>query len=151
LARRGPIRVALAVENDLILSGVRSALAPVPNIALVGKTRDSATLMNLIETTQPQVLVVGSYFGATAGWDFVAQILFQHPDVRVLVLGAANDDNALRGMLAAGALGYLTLDAAPKVVVAAVRAVARGDTSLARWCKHGSRCWWLKPNRLLRR
>ena len=49
---------------------------------------------------------------------------------RVLALSAHDDDRYVRGMLDAGALGYLLKDAAPDVLYNAIRAAARGESVL---------------------
>ncbi len=60
---------------------------------------------------------------------------------RVLALSAYTDDAAIRGMVEAGAVGYLLKEEAPAAIVEAVRAAARGEgrwsaavaSKLARW------------------
>ena len=47
--------------------------------------------------------------------------------VRVLALSAYDDDRYVRGMLEAGAVGYLLKEEATGVVVAAVRGAVRGE------------------------
>jgi RNA polymerase sigma factor (sigma-70 family) len=47
--------------------------------------------------------------------------------VRVLALSSYDDERYVRGMLEAGAVGYLLKDEAPETIVAAVRAAARGE------------------------
>jgi DNA-binding NarL/FixJ family response regulator len=48
--------------------------------------------------------------------------------VRVIALTASVDEARLMGALSAGATGYVRKDADPEVLLAAVRAVARGKT-----------------------
>jgi DNA-binding NarL/FixJ family response regulator len=45
----------------------------------------------------------------------------------VLALSSYDDDRYVRGMLEAGAVGYLLKEEAPETIVAAVRAAARGE------------------------
>ncbi len=47
--------------------------------------------------------------------------------VRVLALSAYADEAYVRGMLAAGARGYLLKEEAPAVIVAAVRGASKGE------------------------
>ena len=47
--------------------------------------------------------------------------------VRVLALSAYDDERYVRGMLEAGAVGYLLKEEAPETIVAAVWAAARGE------------------------
>jgi DNA-binding NarL/FixJ family response regulator len=52
--------------------------------------------------------------------------------MKVVVLTAYDDDAYVRGLVAAGAVGYVLKDEAPETVVRAIRAVAQGDT----WFSH---------------
>jgi RNA polymerase sigma factor (sigma-70 family) len=69
--------------------------------------------------------------------------------VRVLALSAYDDDRYVRGMLEAGAVGYLLKEEAPETIVAAVRAVARGErlwtteqfARARRWRKEVQELW----------
>jgi DNA-binding NarL/FixJ family response regulator len=61
----------------------------------------------------------------------VARRLFDvGSDVRVLALSAYNTPAFVRGMLEAGAAGYVTKDQEPALITEAVRGVARGE---GRW------------------
>ena len=50
------------------------------------------------------------------------------PAVKVIALTASIDEARMMGALRAGAVGYVRKDAEPEVLLAAVRAVARGKT-----------------------
>jgi NarL family two-component system response regulator LiaR len=60
----------------------------------------------------------------------IRSVLERAPAVRVIALTASVDEARMVGALRAGAAGYVRKDADPEVLVAAVRAVARGKTYL---------------------
>jgi DNA-binding NarL/FixJ family response regulator len=54
------------------------------------------------------------------------------PALKVLVLSAYDDDAYVRGVVGAGAVGYLLKDEAPDVVMHAIRTVMEGGTWFSR-------------------
>jgi two-component system response regulator NreC len=61
-----------------------------------------------------------------SGLDLLPTLLYEHPEVRVLVLSMQDDPQYVRRAFAEGASGYVLKDAADTEVVAAIREVARG-------------------------
>jgi DNA-binding NarL/FixJ family response regulator len=64
------------------------------------------------------------------GIEATRRICKDHPDVRVLMVTAHDDDEYVRGAVEAGAAGYLSKTAPGRRLVEAVRAVAAGTTVL---------------------
>ena len=60
-----------------------------------------------------------------------ARVAAEAPETAVLVLTTYADDESILGALRAGARGYLTKDAGRAELAAAVRAVARGQSTFA--------------------
>ena len=67
--------------------------------------------------------------GGIDGIETTRRILERAPPVnRVIALTASTDEARMMGVLRAGAAGYVRKDAEPEILLAAVRAVARGKT-----------------------
>jgi DNA-binding NarL/FixJ family response regulator len=64
------------------------------------------------------------------GIEVARRLTRDHPDVRVLMVSAYDEDEYVRGALEAGAAGYLSKTAPGKELVQAVRAVASGTSVL---------------------
>ena len=62
------------------------------------------------------------------GIESLLQFRRQHPDCRVVVVTAVDDEVSVRGALAAGASGYIPKTSRPSLVVNALRLVAEGGT-----------------------
>ncbi|MEW6233175.1 MAG: response regulator, partial [Chloroflexota bacterium] len=63
-----------------------------------------------------------------AGVEVAAEVQRRGLPTRILALSAYRDEKYVQGMIAAGAVGYLVKEEAPGVIVAAVRAAARGES-----------------------
>jgi NarL family two-component system response regulator LiaR len=86
-------------------------------------------LLLRIHEWQPQVVLQDLLLpGGIDGIETTRRIMESAPAVKVIALTASTDEARMMGALRAGAVGYVRKDAEPEVLLAAVRAVARGKT-----------------------
>ena len=121
------IRVLLADDHPALRLGLRVLLERALDIELVGEAESGDAALELVETLQPDVAVLDCELPAMDGNEVAAAIRQRGWPVRVLALSAYDSERYVWGMLDAGAVGYLLKDEAPETIVAAVRAVARGE------------------------
>jgi DNA-binding NarL/FixJ family response regulator len=127
----GKIRVVIADDHPVVRAGIAGLLEKQPDLQVVGEIGEGAQVEPLAALWQPDVLVLDV---AMPGLDPVAttrRLKEQHPALNVLVLTAYDDEAYVTGLLAAGATGYLLKEEALDTLVAAVRAVARGQSWLS--------------------
>ena len=125
------IRVVLADDHPVVRAGVRTFLEKEPDLQVVGEIALGSEVETLTSHWQPDVLVLDVNM---PGLDPVAatrRLKEQVPTLRILVLTAYDDDAYVTGLLAAGAMGYLLKEEALETLVAAIRAVARGESWLS--------------------
>jgi len=120
------IRVLLVDDHPALRLGLRVLLERAPDVELVGEAENGAEALALIETAQPDVVVLDCELPEVEGVDVAREIRRRNLPACVLALSSYDDERYVRGMLKAGAVGYLLKDEAPSVIVAAVRAAARG-------------------------
>lgn len=122
------VRVLLVDDHSTVRAGVRRALEADPDIEVVAEGADADEALRLAALTRPDVAVLDVNLPGRSGAE-VAQLL-QGTGIRVLAFSAHSGRGFVRAMLAAGAAGYLTKDRPDAELVAAVKAVARGE---GRW------------------
>ncbi|RLC98281.1 MAG: DNA-binding response regulator [Chloroflexi bacterium] len=121
------MRVLLADDHPALRLGLRVLLERAPDVELVGEAEDGEEALALIEKLQPDVVVLDCELPEMEGVEVAQEIRRRDLPVRVLALSSYDDERYVRGMLDAGAVGYLLKDEAPQAIVAAVRAAARGE------------------------
>jgi DNA-binding NarL/FixJ family response regulator len=126
-----PIRVLVADDQAIVRDGLVTVLDLLPDIAVVGEAADGEQACRLVAETSPDVVLMDLRMPVLDGAAATARIVAEHPDTAVLVLTTFADDASVMGALRAGARGYLTKDASRAEVAAAVRSVARGQTTLS--------------------
>jgi DNA-binding NarL/FixJ family response regulator len=87
--------------------------------------------VQLVTALRPDVLVIDLAMPGMDGLEATRRSFSVAPRTAVLVLSAHEDEPYVRAMLEAGARGYLSKSARGHELVAAVRAVAAGETVLS--------------------
>jgi DNA-binding NarL/FixJ family response regulator len=125
------IRVVVADDQAIIRDGLVTVLSLLPDIEVVGEAADGAVAVELAVRERPDVVLMDLRMPVLDGVGATERIVREAPDVAILVLTTYADDESIFGALRAGARGYLTKDAGRAELAAAVRAVARGQSTFA--------------------
>jgi DNA-binding NarL/FixJ family response regulator len=124
------IRVVVVDDHALHRDGTRQILEAHPDIQVVGEAISGEIALALVNQLRPDVVLLDVRLPGMNGIEVAAQLTRDHPDVRVLMVSAYDEDEYVRGALEAGAAGYLSKTAPGKELVQAVRAVAGGASVL---------------------
>jgi len=126
------LRVLLADDQDLVRHGFRLILEAEHDIEVVAEAADGATAVGLVATTRPDVALLDVRMPELDGLETARRVLEQPGNrTRVLMLTTFDLDEYVYEALRIGASGFLLKDTPPERLAAAVRAVARGESSLA--------------------
>jgi two-component system, NarL family, invasion response regulator UvrY len=122
------IRLMLVDDHTIVRVGFRMLLqAAATDIEVVAEADNGEEALALLETVQPDVLVLDLSMPGMSGLEVLRRLRARHSRLRVLVLSAHEDSAHPRRVLAAGAMGYLSKRGAPEALVDAVRRVAAGQ------------------------
>jgi len=119
-----PRRVFILDDHTVVRAGVRLLLDDEADLVVVG---ESASVADFV--AQPvayDVVVADLILPDASGEEVVTAVRGHAPAANVLILSMVGDVNAAALALRAGAVGYLTKDAAALELVDAVRSVAEG-------------------------
>ncbi len=124
------IRIVLADDHKMILAALRSLLEKEIDITVVGEAEDGTALVELVERTAPDVVVVDVGMPGMNGIEATRRLLAARPLLKVIALSAYSNKRFVLEMLAAGARGYLIKASAGDELPRAIRAIAQGQTYL---------------------
>lgn len=122
------IRVLVVDDEPLVRHGLRAILANEPDIDVVGEAGDGAEAVSAARRHAPDVVCMDVRMPGVDGLRATELVLGLPSPPRVLVVTTFESDDHVRDALLAGASGFLLKRANADQVVAAVRAVAAGDS-----------------------
>jgi len=124
------IRVVVVDDHTLHRDGTRQILDAYPDLQIIGEASSGELALELITQLHPDVVLMDIRLPGMNGIEVTRQLTRDHPDIRVLMVSAYDEDEYVRGALEAWADGYLSKTAPGKELVEAVRAVALGTSVL---------------------
>ena len=126
------VRVVIVDDHAVVRAGIRALIETQEDLLVVGEAADSATAIDVVTDTQPDVVLMDLSLGTGPGGAATTAILRDLPaPPRVLILTTYDTEADVLAAIDAGATGYLLKDAPPDDVFSAVRDTARGGTVLA--------------------
>lgn len=125
------IRIVVADDQAIVRDGLVTVLRLVPGLEVVAEAADGEEAVARTAELRPDVVLMDLRMPGLDGVGATARITADFPDTAVLVLTTFADDASILRALTAGARGYLTKDAGRAELTAAVRAVARGQSTFA--------------------
>jgi len=106
---------------------IRTALEDEPDLMVVGEVGDGRGLIPAIQKFAPDILILDVSMPNHNAAAAARELGRLHPTLRILVLSAYSDEAYVFGLLEAGVRGYVLKEEEPEVIVAGIRAVAKGQ------------------------
>jgi DNA-binding NarL/FixJ family response regulator len=126
-----PVRVLLVDDDDLMRAGLRAVLRSDPEVEVVGEAATGRSAVAAVRTRRPDVVLMDVRMPDLDGIAATREVLAVSPDVRVVILTTFEQDDYIFGALSAGASGFLLKRTSPEELLAAIHAVAAGDSLLS--------------------
>lgn len=120
------LRVVIADDHRLFRHGLRSLLATVDDIEVVGEAADGPEAIVLVRELDAHLVLMDLQMPAGGGLDATRAITRDLPEVGVLVLTMFDEDDSVFAALRAGARGYVLKDADGEDLLQAIRTVGHG-------------------------
>lgn len=124
------IDVIITDDQQIILNGLQKILAEASDIRLLGAYANGEDLLEALKHQAPQVLLLDIYMPGKNGIELAGIISKSHPAVNIIALTNVDIIPQVKKMLQQGAAGYLLKDAAPEIIIDAIRKVAGGEKYL---------------------
>ena len=120
------IKVVIADDHMIVRDGLRSLLERQPDMEVVAEADNGRIALKLVKELSPDVVIMDIGMRELNGIDATRQIVKMSPGVKVLALSMYSDKRFIKGMLKAGASGYMLKDSAFKELIDAIRVIV-GD------------------------
>jgi two-component system response regulator NreC len=137
------IRIIVADDHTLIREALAKFLQEQEDMEVVGQAADGDAVMELTMKLQPDVIIMDvSMPPVLSGLEATRWIRTTWPGVKVIALSMYAGRRYVAEMLKAGAQGYLLKDADFDELLAAIHAVAEGQTYIGAGVDAGQAAAW---------
>lgn len=129
-------RVLIADDHAVVRRGLKQILALELDAVQVGEAADAAELRRELQRQKWDLVVMDLSMPGADGLELLKDLKRSHADVPILVLSMHAEDQFAIRSLRAGADGYLTKEAAPATLAAAVRKLLAGGKYISEALAH---------------
>jgi len=131
------IRLMLVDDHEVIRVGLKTFLQTQPDFEVVAEAGNGEDAVTRAMESHPDVILMDISMPGVDGMEATRRLRVLCPKCLVLALTVHDDKQYLMQMLAAGASGYITKQAAAEELVEAIHTIASGNVylqpALARW------------------
>lgn len=124
------IHIVIVDDHELVRRGLRDLIESHDEFRIVAEAGNTFDGLNAIKTHQPDIAILDVRMLDGNGVELCREIQSQFPEVKVIMLTAYSDDEALLGSILAGAKGYLLKDIKGDIFLKAIHKVAQGESIL---------------------
>ncbi len=124
------LRILIVEDQRIVREALTALLEDEPEIAIVGEAANGFEAVARYTELRPDVVLMDLQMPLMDGPEATRRICAADPGARVLALTTYATDEFIFTALRAGARGYLLKDSSTDALLAAIRAVAAGQTSL---------------------
>jgi len=120
-------RVLLADDHAIVRAGIRRTIEQMPDLVVVGEISDGSKLQETIDTKQVDCLIMDVTMPDFQPIQAIRELKSSHPNLKILVVSAYDDDIYVKGLLNAGVNGYHMKDQSLNDLRLAIEQVIAGE------------------------
>ncbi len=120
------LRILLADDHKIVREGLRLLIDSRSDMHVVGEATNGREVLHKARDLKPDVVVMDLSMPELNGLQATEQLKAEHPEIKVVVLTAHEDESYLRQLCKVGAAGYVLKRSAGDELIKAIAAVAKG-------------------------
>ena len=124
------LRLLVVDDHEVVRQGLVAMLSRRPNFQVVAEAGTAAESIEMARRYQPELVIMDVRLPDGSGIEACREIRAELPGTRVVILTSYPDEEAVFSAIVAGASGYLLKQVRARDLVAALEAVARGESLL---------------------
>jgi DNA-binding NarL/FixJ family response regulator len=133
---RGPARILIADEHDLVREGLKAVLEGESDLKVVGEAKDGCEVLRLCRRLRPDVVLMDLRMRGVDGLEATRAIRKEQPSTAVVIVTLLEPANYFLEALKAGAADYVLKDAPHCDLVSTIQRVyssGRFSRNMAGW------------------
>jgi DNA-binding NarL/FixJ family response regulator len=123
-------RILIADDHALMRDGIRALLTTHEDMEVVGEAADGKEAIEKTQQLAPDVVIMDISMPRMDGLEAIRRIRKKQPGVKTLVLTQHDNQEYILSVVKAGASGFLPKKAVSSDLIAALRALRKGESFL---------------------
>jgi DNA-binding NarL/FixJ family response regulator len=124
-------RILVVLARKVCRQGLCQFLASLPNVSVAGEAADGRDAVLRARELHPDITILETSLPGLNGVEATHQLVAECPEMAVIAVSAGNDFAQMKGMLHAGARGFVLTSGGVSEIADAIRAVADGHVYLS--------------------
>lgn len=125
------IRIMIVDGQNTVCQQLQLWFEPEPDLEVVATATDGATAINLIESLQPDIILMDLQISRIDGFETIEIIVKRFPQCKILVLSSSSNKDDVKRALKAGARGYLIKSSSVEDIVNSIRSAGKSYFQLS--------------------
>ncbi|MDJ0593359.1 MAG: NHLP bacteriocin system secretion protein [Pleurocapsa sp. MO_226.B13] len=125
------VRVLIVDGQNSVCQHLQVLLEPEEGLEVVGTATNGAVAINLIESLQPDVVLLDVQIPVMDGFETIEVIVKRFPGCKILVLSSSDNKDDIKKALKAGARGYLLKSTAVETIADSIRSAGKRHFQLS--------------------
>lgn len=121
-----PIKVFLVDDHKLIRDGIKAHFEDDERFNVIGEASNGAEALTRLENVKPDVILMDINMDVMDGIECTEQVTQRFPSMKVLALTMLAENQHIKEMLKAGAIGYMLKNATEQEIKQGIEAVFKG-------------------------
>jgi len=125
------IKVLIADDHQLFREGLVNLISSAPDIDVIGEAKDGKEATEKTKELKPDVVLIDIGMPEMNGIEATRILKKQQPEVKVIAVSMHSDRQFVKGILEAGADGYLLKNCTYRQLINAIQSVVEGKKYLS--------------------
>ncbi|MCA6124201.1 response regulator transcription factor [Bradyrhizobium sp. WSM 1704] len=125
------IAILLVDDHPVVRQGYRRVLEHQDDFRVVAEADNAANAYRAFKSHAPDVVVMDISMPGASGLEAIRNIRARNADARILAFSMHSEAAQVKAAFGAGASGFVTKGSEPAELIAAIRAVARGEHAMS--------------------
>lgn len=126
------MKLLLVDDQILFRQNLMEALEFQPDMTVLGEASTTREAIEMVNKLKPDVVLMNINLPDGAGLDTARTLLIKHPETKVVILSAQDDDEQFFRAIRMGCKGYLLKSVPISKLVMALRGLERGEAAISR-------------------
>jgi DNA-binding NarL/FixJ family response regulator len=125
------IKIIVVDDHPMVLEGMKSMMAQIDFVELIGLATNAYQAMKLLNTCLPDIVITDINMPEISGIELTARIRTDFPDVKIIAMSTFKERSYISQMIQNGASGYLVKSASREEIEEAILTAHEGKLYLS--------------------